>query len=38
MILVHYEIDVFKICANVYVMVLVQNKYKNILVGVMRTR
>ena len=33
-----YEIDVLKICTNVYLMVLVQNKYKNTLVGVLRTQ
>ena len=34
----YYEIDVIKICTNVYLMVLVQNKYKNTLVGVLRTQ
>ena len=33
----YYEIDIIKIYTNVYLMVLVQNKYKNTLVGVLRT-
>ena len=30
--------EIIKICTNEYLMVVVQNKYKNILVGVLRTQ
>ena len=34
----YYDIDVIKRCTNVYLIVIVQNKYKNTLVGVLRTK
>ena len=37
-IVIVIDIDVIKICTNVYFMVLLQNKYKNTLIGVLRTQ